>query len=458
MTTLQIFFCINLMVISIISTNLHPTHLEVDTQSVIYITQSHFNAGSYIITVPGRYVLKHDIVFNPKITNEADHQYVCNAAISIACDNVVLDLNGKNFTIESDYRMCFSHISCENTRHTVIKNGSLQGAVQYGIWGKNNATIDVHDLEITQWQHAAIYLDECISGTIRNVIISQVKKDNEYSRISCLDDMHSFSNELEISPVQNTLYGIYIGQKTIDGYNETIISLENIMVSYQYGIQIHTLCSTQEVDLVGIYVNNAHTMAIKNCSIVGLKNCIENANQYTDIYGIVLKSSQDCQILDCEVLDCCTQSGCIYGIAFVGEFTKNSIENCIALDCYLNQATLLLIPDQTRKGYCISNLKSDNLIDYGVQCTSERPCGFYACVFHKMAKENAEFKLDFKFPLKKCRKKKCYVPKPLSVISQSTSGRNQKINQHYIYNQARRIYDNKKFSTSIFPRLKHRLN
>ena len=164
-------------------------------ESIHYLYQSDFEEGTYRIQESGIYVFMEDIVFdfNSGDLNEdgswlphcdQSEQYVgaCAyrdpyfmgffAGVTIECDNVVLDLNGKKLSqsVEFYYQQrWFSIIELASqpfmpaqgpgmfgadpkiASNVEIKNGYLGLTSHHGIHGNQNTNIHVHDIDISEY-------------------------------------------------------------------------------------------------------------------------------------------------------------------------------------------------------------------------------------------------------------------------------------------------------------------
>jgi len=179
----------------------HDAGLLVATDA-IPLTQADFTSGTYRISSPGYYYLTEDIAFNPDPVQEAlrkdkplaDEWFT---ALSIECDNVIVDLNTKTFAVHPHFidtqllkvfslielaNMPFPNIKKEfgfsDVTHAVyahnvtIKNGTIGTSPHHGIHGNNNADVQLYDLVIRDWEVAGIALNGLKNGVIRNISIS----------------------------------------------------------------------------------------------------------------------------------------------------------------------------------------------------------------------------------------------------------------------------------------------
>ncbi|MGB8366745.1 MAG: hypothetical protein WCD44_00135 [Candidatus Babeliales bacterium] len=179
----------------------HETNLLV-TDSAIPLSQSDFNSGTYRIKSPGYYYLTENISFGPDPAAESSRtdkpRTAWFAAISIECDNVIIDLNTKTLDMSEDFlnnhgfkvfsmielnNSPFPHLifafsgetEVKNAHNVVIKNGTLGRSSHHGIHGNDNSNVTIYDLIIRDWEVAGISLNGLKSGDIKNVAISGVE-------------------------------------------------------------------------------------------------------------------------------------------------------------------------------------------------------------------------------------------------------------------------------------------
>ena len=196
-------------------------------RSIISIRQRHFNTGTVRITIPGIYILKENIVFNPNETNDFQptqnqqkNQYCCYrrgpyhlgffAAITIETTGVILDLNGftirqsklhnlqqrfyanielgsspfisgqgpAEFTNDAD-KDSKLHYRAPNS--ICILNGTLGLSSHHGIHGNTMQNVVIENLNITDFEVAGIALN---GG--RNCILNHININNVSQNIKIL--------------------------------------------------------------------------------------------------------------------------------------------------------------------------------------------------------------------------------------------------------------------------------
>ena len=172
------------------------------TDTIVSLTQGDFDSGTYRIQTPGYYYLAENISFEPIPSAEAGRAdkpvTAWFAAISIECENVVLDLNTKTLDMSQDFIdthsfKVFSLIELNNSpfphfvfafqdattlaiaKNVVIRNGTLGRSSHHGIHGNSNSNIRMYDLVIRDWEVAGISLNGLKNSEVRNVTISGIE-------------------------------------------------------------------------------------------------------------------------------------------------------------------------------------------------------------------------------------------------------------------------------------------
>jgi hypothetical protein len=177
---------------------------DISEQTPIYLKQSDFSGGTYIINQPGYYVLSEDILFNPN--PEADYfpkpeqekyqtlGYSLGffAVIAIAAQNVYLDLNGHQISASLEFTLqqrFFSIIELGDApflkgqgpgsfsnglttaKDTIIGNGTLGFSSHHGIHGNIAENILLEDLVIKDFEFVGIALNGSHCLALDNVQI-----------------------------------------------------------------------------------------------------------------------------------------------------------------------------------------------------------------------------------------------------------------------------------------------
>ena len=184
--------------------------------TIINIRQHHFTDGTLRIKKPGIYVLQEDIEFNPNptydslpissqsqlypSTGHSPYRLGFFAAITIECDNVILDL--KNHTIQQSklhflQQRFYANIEIasapfigpqgpgialgENDYRSgntvLIMNGTLGLSSHHGIHSNFNNGVVLHNLTVTNFQVGGIALNGLTNGIFNNIIVKDSNKE-----------------------------------------------------------------------------------------------------------------------------------------------------------------------------------------------------------------------------------------------------------------------------------------
>lgn len=175
------------------------------------ITQSDFKYGTLRITQPGYYILTENIVFNPvnlfpskdqitkyPIGKNGPFHLGFFAAITIECDNVIIDLNGYSIRQSKRHNLLQRFFSCielanspfipkqgphsfisnfKSANNCLIANGYLEESSHHGIHGNSNSKIAIHNLKITNFEVAGIALNGATNSIISECTILGKNKD-----------------------------------------------------------------------------------------------------------------------------------------------------------------------------------------------------------------------------------------------------------------------------------------
>eukprot|EP00511_Aplanochytrium_stocchinoi_P005429 CAMPEP_0204838556 /NCGR_PEP_ID=MMETSP1346-20131115/31309_1 /ASSEMBLY_ACC=CAM_ASM_000771 /TAXON_ID=215587 /ORGANISM="Aplanochytrium stocchinoi, Strain GSBS06" /LENGTH=692 /DNA_ID=CAMNT_0051974701 /DNA_START=210 /DNA_END=2288 /DNA_ORIENTATION=- len=193
--------------------------------TTVYLKQSDFDEGSYVISESGHYMLSEDISFKPLYAKEAlesdqpefalfpvEQQRIAGgkyssrgfalgffAAIVIQADNVVLDLNQHTLSqsaIHAGTQRFFSLVELSSSpfppregpanfsaesqfipsNNVTIRNGRLDGSSHHGIHGNNNDLVILENLEISNFEVVGISLNQVTNLRIDSVDIKDSKR------------------------------------------------------------------------------------------------------------------------------------------------------------------------------------------------------------------------------------------------------------------------------------------
>lgn len=188
-------------------------NFDYNNNTIFKLYQQNFNNGTLRIRKPGIYILKENITFNPN--EDYDHMPTLEqhnsglypsmgnlpyklgffSAITIECDNVILDLNG--YTLEQSkqhflQQRFYANIELasapfigpqgpgvplgENNyvsgNNVLIMNGTLGLSSHHGIHSNFNKNIVLHNLEINNFQVAGISLNGLENSVFNNININ----------------------------------------------------------------------------------------------------------------------------------------------------------------------------------------------------------------------------------------------------------------------------------------------
>ena len=189
------------------------------------IKQSDFENGTLRIKNPGIYTLEEDIEFSPnssiytstkcsdlqnvldnfhpKYPEQQDeypkppYQFGFFAAITVECDNVIIDLNGKTLgqsKLHYFHQRFYSNIELNESpfvhgqgpsdfgaiqfpKNILIKNGTLGRSSHHGIHGNGNKNVIIENVTIKDYEVGAIALNGSENVIIRNIEIKDSLRD-----------------------------------------------------------------------------------------------------------------------------------------------------------------------------------------------------------------------------------------------------------------------------------------
>lgn len=184
--------------------------LRQKTLTTTLLNQSDFATGTYRITTPGIYKLNENISFNPNPSLDHmpdagdvhDHSGPAFAlgffaAISIECDSVILDLNGKLFEQSRAHALqqrFFAIIelggspfiqgagpadfgSLSIASNVIICNGALGRSSHHGIHGNDCFNVLFEDLVINDFEVAGIHVNGGNNLYVKNINIEHSRQD-----------------------------------------------------------------------------------------------------------------------------------------------------------------------------------------------------------------------------------------------------------------------------------------
>ena len=233
-------------------------------RSIISLRQNHFNTGTVRITIPGIYILKENIVFNPNenndfqpTENQQENQYCCYrrgpyhlgffSAITIETLGVILDLNG--FTIKQSklhnlQQRFYANIELGSSpfisgqgpaeftndadedsklhykapNSICILNGTLGLSSHHGIHGNTMQHVVIENLNITNFEVAGIALNGGRNCILNNININNVSQNIKI--LSTYSQSRFIRTFLERSQNSNT-------HLIINGVNKSSVDITN---------------------------------------------------------------------------------------------------------------------------------------------------------------------------------------------------------------------------------------
>ena len=275
--------------------------------ATIYLKNDSFKEGTVRITVPGRYILKEDIIFNPNEENDFQPKHLQMisgkypmengsgfhlgffAAITVETDNVIIDLNGhtiKQSKLHNLQQRFFSHIELANSpfipkqgpakfstqdnfkpsNYVQIKNGSFGLSSHHSIHGNGMRNILINDCEFNDFEVAAIALNGATKSTLKNLKINGTSQNipvvSTYSQSRFI---RTFLKKLKTSNPSATL-NIHTGEKNID----TIIEELNNSLNLTKELIINDLHIDNNLfkNETGLYDGNAYGIVLNTRGIV----------------------------------------------------------------------------------------------------------------------------------------------------------------------------------------------
>ena len=259
----------------------------------VYISQSDFNDGTYVISEPGEYILTEDIVFIlPEIQSK---KYYFHCAILVSAKEVFINLNGfqisqspkkvvsENFSIikltndaitENEWRVPSCNVE--------ISNGTIGKSIGFGITGSLNQNVILRNVTFSDIIKSAVYFQKA-------------------HRLKIFDCV--FENESEY------FYSVILVE------NSTRISFNNVKVDYR-GIENQNHLKAFEF----IQVSNA---TIKDCAVSILAK--SNADTVSAFY---FEECSFVRVRDCRVYEITSNSGDILGFNITRNSRDVNVSHC----------------------------------------------------------------------------------------------------------------------------------
>jgi len=185
--------------------------LKMETVDRILLSNTDFSNGTYRIKTPGIYVLRENIVFNPTFlfpqeSHKDEYPTGKNgpyhlgffAAITVECENVIIDLNGYSIIQSKRHNLLqrfFSIIelasspfipkqgphaftdAIQSANTCLIMNGSLLNSSHHGVHGNNAHNIVLYNLVIHDFEVAGIALNGSTDSVLSHCNLRGRKSD-----------------------------------------------------------------------------------------------------------------------------------------------------------------------------------------------------------------------------------------------------------------------------------------
>lgn len=183
--------------------NIDLSKAVIGLNKVKKLYQRSFDSGTFRIKEPGHYILSENVQFNPIASKEKDRSdkplVGWFAAISIECENVILDLGGFSLSahpnfVSNHHIKVYANIELSNApfpgapfplntvafigdtvykrgTNVIIRNGVVGLSSHHGIHGNGNDCIFIEDLMVTNFEVTGITLNSLSNSEIKNITI-----------------------------------------------------------------------------------------------------------------------------------------------------------------------------------------------------------------------------------------------------------------------------------------------
>ena len=213
-----------------------PTSATSPPTPTVFLTNADFRYGTYLITSPGVYVLREDIVFAPETpkmmppldseTYPPDRGFWLGffAAISVAADDVVVDLNGHEIRSSREFLLrqrFFSIIELADkpfkansgppqfgaldaplvpARRVHVKSGTLGLSSHMGIHGNDNEDVTVTDVVIRDFETGGVQLNGASRVRLERVTVGpSLGHENSAGPVPALATLSQATNLLRVA-------------------------------------------------------------------------------------------------------------------------------------------------------------------------------------------------------------------------------------------------------------------
>jgi len=283
--------------------------------NVVIIRNKDFEMGTYRIRKPGMYILGENIVFSPNKENEGKptkkqleelprgFQLGFFAAITIECDNVVLNMNEHSIAqskLHSIQQTFYSHIELANTpfifrqgpapfpqsgemaSNVIIKDGFFLRSSHHGIHGNLNKNIILRNLTFHNFGVAAIALNGATNLLIHDIEIDNSSIDIQFNSL--------LSHAIFLKPFIKAIYDdskeyyiviagkkYYITELYNNITNEIATAID--MIDKEYNGLFKNVNNTYDANLYGIALSSAGVIVndfkgMRNEKSIGNENIV----------------------------------------------------------------------------------------------------------------------------------------------------------------------------------------
>lgn len=297
-----------------------PGRIPAVATNTVYIKQTDFTDGPYVITAPGTYVLSEDVVFDPFPNAFEDvfdhlarfpavgHEYVLGyfAAIIIYGENIVLDLNGhtiRQSLLHNYQQRFFALIELANRpflpgqgpadfgspivgcRNVTIRNGVLGLSSHHGIHGNNADHVNIQNITIFDFEVAGISLNGCTNVRIERVDVRQNYRNiraNGYFSNAMFTIKKLMSVKAETVAAGMGANGI-VALSVLHTVDELLERLRRSVVDFYMGVVVLNRAPTNPDSI--LYVNDAPYVTDGHCYGISLNTTGLMVNEYRHTFA-----------------------------------------------------------------------------------------------------------------------------------------------------------------------------
>lgn len=309
-----------------------------------YLKQSDFDRGTVRIVKPGKYILKENITFAPNPDNDfrpykSDSKYANRAyslgffaAITIECDGVEIDLNGK--TLEQGDQMAwmqrfYANIETASTpfiagqgpgnfgetikmpKYIYIHGGTLGRSSHHGIHGNGNKYVWISNVEMVDYEfvasainggHYIVHKDCKIRHNFQNLkvlatwsaaLFAQQFADDILEKVgdqksNLVNGFRRCRNRLQVS-INQTKRELFSGRPVSNPlfHNPKLVADGNVygIISNPIGVAIHDFADAESM----ADKKYASYFYVDNCEICNLDGDVDEVLSFKDKEGNPVK-------------------------------------------------------------------------------------------------------------------------------------------------------------------------